>query len=434
MRFLRILIVTAGLFSFFICLYPAAKTLSKADEMEQEKVQRELRNKMLLEDRFTEEDKQLLQTLPNDVKVLVAAYAVEPWKDYSGILASEQESLWPHWDADEQLLPLAIRKPETIFTWIPRDKDEKSKFVVYRGFYSSSAFPYPPELVFDVTAATVDGTGRNLITGDDQGYVWFWNVESRELLGREQISSRKITALAVSSNNKYLLVSDNKPRLFWFEIQKLHERETQVSRFKRGFCCGIKGLFFSITHTISICRGTGIACDALNRIVLVEDSQKTEGQGVIWVHWYGYDQSKKELDYVDGCRLAHEGTVRSVVLNREATRLAVAVDNKAEMKKHELPFYYTSVTLWDLVQKERLIQWMCRKSMRKEPVHQVAIRGHDTLIIQDRAQRILVVHAPQEDSYEKRTTQFKQGYALQVYINNLEPMVDLPVDLPKEVE
>jgi hypothetical protein len=423
MRFLRILIVTAALCSFFPCLYPAAKTLSKTDQTEQERTQKELRDKMPPEDKFTEDDVQRLKaSLPNDVKLLVAVYAIEPWEDYSGILAGKEDFLGPHWDPSEQLLPLAIRKSDTIFTWIPKDKDDKSRFVVYNGF-RSSCFPYPPKSVFDISAATVDGTGRSLITGDDQGIVWFWDVESSTLLGKMRISNNKITDLAVSSNNKYLLVSDDEPRIFWFEIKKLYECKKkeyiEMMELNGDLCAGIKSLLLSTIYDAIICQGAGIACDARNCIVLVEDCQKTEDQGVIWVHWYKYNQSTKELDCVQRCRLMHKGTVRSVVLNHEATRLAVVSDTKTEMKKHEFPFYYSQVTLWDLVRQKRLIRWMCRKSMLEEPVRQVAIMGHNALALQEAPQVITVVHAPEEDSYKKRTTQFKQGYDLWVDVSSV---------------
>lgn len=406
MRFLRILLVAATLFGrLYSC--SQSEVLCKTTQVQEEQAQRELRNKMFPEDKFTEEDKELLQTLPHEVISIIAAYAVESWEDYSGIKVGTIETPALLWGTCEKVLPLALRKTGAMFTWIPKNERGKSVFVAYNGLNAPITFPYK-QSAFVVLAATIDGTGRSLITADDHGIIWFWDAEVGIVLGKEQTSNeRVITGLAVSSNNNFLMVSNNQQGISLFAIKK--EKTS-------GLCCGIRGQILSRIFDATICQGTGIACDACNRLVFVEDYQKTAGKGVILVHQYTYNQSTKELDYVCGDCLAHEGTVRSVVLNREATRLAVVSDDQDEEREWGSSFYYSCVTLWDLVQKKHLIHKMCKKSPKEEPVHQVALMGHNALVIQESPKGIMVVHAPEEDSYKKRTKQFKQGYALSIQI------------------
>lgn len=416
MRFFKILLVAATLFGR---LYASqSEVLCKTNPVQEEQAQVELRNKMFPEDKFTEKVKKLLQkTLPHEVISIIAAYAVESWEDSSGIKVGITEKPTLLWGTCEEILPLTLRKTDTMFTWIPKDEQGKSAFVVYDGLQAPLTFPYR-KTVFVVLAATIDKTGRSLIIADDYRAIWFWDAQVGIAVGREQFPNEKtiITGLAVSSNNKYLLVSDQKQIVSVFEIKKK----------KSGLCCGIKSKLFSTTYDATICQGTGIACDACDCFVFIENGQKTEGRDVIVVHRYGYNDSTKTLDHLSGYCLEHEGTVRSVLINREVTRLAVMSDDKDEEQKCESPFYYSCVTLWDLVEKEHLIRWMCKKSMTEEPVRQVAIIGHNALVIKESPKRIIIVHAPEEDLseeglsedklYEKLTMQFKQKYALSVLV------------------
>ncbi len=416
MKCLKILIMMAVLCGrLYSCSHSEA--LCKTGPIRQEQ-----RNKVACEDMLTDQELQGLRDLPDSVKVIIEKYAVEHWKDYSGILASKEEFFGPRWAMSERLVSLATWQKDKLFTIMPPiDPHAWSGFITYDGFPSNESHDKMSQGTL-ISAAALDKSGDVFITGDVFGEIASYNPRRGPLVNWK-VSDKKITSIAVSYDNNYLLVVGANNRVYWFLLK-------EFSEFNR---CSKKP-DLTVDLLCRIFPGASIAFDRFYNLVVVRDYSDKKGKGAVKVSWWRLNQDIQRSCITKEFLMVEPGEVRSVVLNHAATRLAIVSDNKNEMQEKNCSTYRSYITLWDLVREKCLFAWEEVNAM-KDPVSGIILRGDDSIVMQEPSGMFARIQGTKAHTYKERISRYREKHDLETitprFVHPFLVKVDYSYSSPK---